>query len=237
MPSRVITLAGVATDGGAAEVGSVAELEERAFLRSGDALAQFRATLREGDEDDAISDEEFSAWLAGANSRPAFRCVRRFAAVEGDTESRDLKGLGRISVKGFPRIGGVLHKSVSKERVATVAIKALVERTVQASYLTSLLILLLDTGSLPNAVQDDVDALWDEWIPHSYDTPAAHMDQVFNVVAFTSFWTSGLDALGLARLTKDLQKPKSDLNRSLGGLAGVGSSLALVERGFTRRPT
>lgn len=177
-----------------------------------------------------LDENSLGMWLAAANNEAALGCMRDFARVEGNVLSSDAKGLGRISASSFPRLGAVLAKPARKAGVDSNAVTALVERTAQAGYLAALAVLLMNDEPIPAPAYSEKDALWQRWIPLAYRVPDGFMDEVSGIPAFVSFWDGSLRTLGMPKMADAVKNQKSDLNKSISGLVGVGVSLALVDR-------
>lgn len=185
-------------------------------------LDQFEATLTED-----LSTKEMRAWLNAAQSPVALRLMKRFSEGEGDASDHGLKGLGRMTSKSFPRLGGVLHDEVRKSGVEPADVVNAVERTVQASFLAMLVQYpdILDRKRL-----DDESDIWEQWIPDAYVVPEQLLERIWEICAVGAFWTRTFECWGLKKATKQFKKFGTAVNSSIGGLAGVGIALAIAER-------
>lgn len=214
--------------GGAALVVDEEDLLERAsllmrHLDMGQELLQFSNQLRID-----FSPSERSRWLANCNSSNALACIQRFAAIEGDTRIPGSKGLGRMSAKTWPRLGGTLAPEVARRGVSPEVLIKGVEQTVQASYLVALGFTNILDHSV--AVRSE-DELWTKWIPCAYLQPPDVLGEaLFGAAAFQEYWRRLFENYGLRKAARSCGRSLSSVGRSIIGLALTGGWLALVER-------
>ena len=188
--------------------------------------------LKLGDEHraslDEIDDSIVNKAIEDGSSESVIECIRRFSSIEGNCYDGNLKGLGRVSSHGFPRLGGVLNAEVRKGSSSPEFIIAAVERTVHAGYLAAAAL----TRAGERAVEvTDVDQLWNEWIPLAYPLNNQGSDLVFNNCALDDFWTACLERFSFPKALKKLKSGRAtDIGASIGGLATTGIGLFLAER-------
>lgn len=213
--------------------GAIGVQDERALVERASLLApelgmdspyldQFQVALSED-----LGAERTGHWLSAAASPLALTLIKRFSAGEGDSSDNGLKGLGRMSSKSFPRLGGVLHQEVQKAGVERADIVHAVERTIQASYLA---MLISSESILDRRRLTDENDVWERWIPNAYVVPEQLFARIGEVCAFVEFWKQVLEGWGLKKAAKQLKRPRTAVNSSVGGLAGVGAALAIAER-------
>ena len=172
--------------------------------------------------------DDLAAALDAATSRVAVDLTQRFSAIEGSLAGSGLKELRRrTSPKGWPRLGGVIAKEATKHGVTQDDVKRAVERTVQASFLATWLAAPA-LAQYPRIV--DEDAVWERWIATAYFPREDVLDSVMGIYAVEEFWKRAFDRWGMAKAHKQMSKVGSDVGRSLGGLSGVGITLAFAER-------
>lgn len=188
--------------------------------------------LRLGDEHraflDEIDDSVVNKAIKDGSSESVIECVRRFSSIEGNCYDSNLKGLGRVSSHGFPRLGGVLNAELRKGSSSPELIIAAVERTVHAGYLAAAALTKAGERTVEVA---DVDQLWNEWIPLAYPLNNQGSDLVFNNCALDDFWTACLERFSFPKALKKLKSGRAtDIGASIGGLATTGIGLFLAER-------
>jgi hypothetical protein len=177
---------------------------------------------------DRLDDDPFTASDRRVSSAVE-ACIRRFAVAEADVTTPDVDGLGRVSGVRHPRLGGVLNGRVEPGSAAADALRSAVERTIRAGYLTALS--ARQVASRP-IVHEDVDELWEAFVPNSYRIPRKVAATVWEVCRFDDFWSGVLEDLGLdGDAARFANGHVSDISRSIRGLSTVGMMLALVERG------
>jgi hypothetical protein len=155
-------------------------------------------------------------------------CIRKFCRFEADLSSDNMKGLGRVSAHGYPRLGGALSREASKTGTAAQAITYAAERVVHAEYLTTLIATDLIDDPLSKT---GLAALWTPWINAAYMPPADFLDLAMGMSAYDDFLKALLARHGFRKSLKSVQKMKvTPVTQSYGGLAGTGCALAIVER-------
>ncbi len=222
-------------DRGAQEIAGREDLYHRASLLfdelgwPGSYFQMFRDQIETN-----LSETEIETWeQASKSSIHAIPLIKRFAAVEGNTNNSDTKGQGRVSSIAYPRMGGVLHKAALKARVRSESVIGAVELTVHAGYLASLVV-FDEIGRRP--LRSDTEAVWKEWIPEAYRASNDEVEAIWGVAGFYEFWKRFLEQSGMAKPARELAKQKmSPLTSSFSGLVGVGLVLAAVEREFEQR--
>ena len=213
-------------------VSGIDRIQSRADLYVRITLLLPELGLKLGDEHkahlDEIDDSIVNKAIEEGSSESVIECVRRFSSIEGNCHDSNLKGLGRVSSHGFPRLGGVLNSEVKKSGSNPEMIIAAVERTVHAGYLAAATL----TKAGERAVEvADVDQLWNEWIPLAYPLNNQGSDLVFNNCALDDFWTACLDTFSFPKALKKLKSGRAtDIGASIGGLATTGVGLFLAER-------
>ncbi len=174
-----------------------------------------------------VGNEHLEEARSAANSDVAIELIHRFAVIEGNIDSTDRNGIGRVSSVSFPRFGGVLAREARRHKVDEADIVRAMERTIHASYLATLL-------AVPSVARTprikDTEAVWKRFIPGAYVVPEAFINEVFRIPAFEAFWERALERWGMPKADKQLSKVGSDFGVSLGGLCGVGIALACSER-------
>jgi hypothetical protein len=175
-----------------------------------------------------IDDSVVDRAIADGSSDHLLECIRRFASIEGNCFDSNLKGLGRISSQGFPRLGGVLNSEMKKNRAIPEAIVAAVERTIHAGYLAAA---TLTKAGESAVVVTDIDQLWNDWIPLAYPMNDHGSNLVFSNCALDDFWSSCLEQFGFTKALKKMKSGRvSDIAASIGGLATTGVGLFSAER-------
>lgn len=177
---------------------------------------------------DEIDDSIIEKAIVDGSSPSLIECIRRFASIEGNCFDPNLKGLGRVSSHGFPRLGGVLNAEATKGGSHPEMIIAAVERTVHAGYLAAAAL----TKAGERAVEiTDVEQLWNDWIPLAYPLNDQGSDLVFNNCALDDFWMACLEKFSFPKALKKLKSGRAtDIGASIGGLATTGIGLFLAER-------
>ena len=190
----------------------------------GDFYQQFKQGI-----ESQMPESEIHAWeLETTRSSHTIPLIKRFSAVEGDTNNTGIKGQGRVST-AYPRMGGALSTAASKARVPSSRVIAAVELTVHAGYLASLLVL----ESIPTKpFRTNTEIVWEKWILEAYTVPSSGVEMIWEVVAFEEFWQRFLTQTGMKKPAQEFQKQKrsSPFVNSFSGLIGVGLALAAVER-------
>lgn len=172
--------------------------------------------------------EGFQRGIENGITSAALTCMQRFSYIEGNIEDANLKGLGRVTSASFPRLGGVLFGECRSKLHLRDAVVRAIHQTMEAGYLTMLC--MTNFGSKSAKIVDQ-DALWEKWIPMSYNSFEGITDFIFDSVAIESFWKAVFSKLGLsgaeANMSNSTQNPVVD---SIGGLATTGATLFLAER-------
>jgi hypothetical protein len=167
-------------------------------------------------------------WDAAASSAVE-ACIARFAAAEADVSSDDIVGFGRNSGVRFPRLGGVLHGRIQPGSPEAALLESAVARTIRAGYQTAV---AMGQVARVTAIHDDVDELWEAFVPASYRIPRRVAATAWEVCRFDDFWVDVLEELGLdGDAVRFANGHVSALSRSIRGLSTVGMMLALSERG------
>ncbi len=187
------------------------------------------ASLKENIED-AFSVSELDMWEAQIDQSPyALDLIKKFSQIEGSTELPSAKGQGRMSGSTFPRMGWTLIKSTRKAAVPSIEIINMVELTIHAGYLSS--ILLFEKLS-ERPFRTDPDMVYEKFVMQAYMTPENAVQAVWEFTTFQPYWEFFLEKRNLHKPLRDLKlmRRNSPFVNSFSGLVGVGIALAIAER-------
>jgi len=177
---------------------------------------------------DGIDDVRINKVIDEGSSETVLQCIRRFASIEGNCFDSGLKGLGRVSSRSIPRLGGVLNSEADRGAGNSEMIVAAVERTAHAGYLAAGT--LIKAGGRDIGVTD-VEQLWNNWIPLAYSISEQLSAVVFNNCAIDDFWAACLEKFSFPKALKKLTSGRpNEVGTSIGCLATTGLGLFLAER-------
>ena len=179
---------------------------------------------------DVFSELELKRWEEQINQSPfSLDLIKKFSRVEGSTELPGAKGQGRMSGKAFPRMGWTLIKATRKSAVPSTEIINMVELTVHAGYLSSV---LLFEKLADRPFRSDPEVVYEKFIMQAYMTPENAVQEIWEFTSFQRYWEFFLKERNLQKPLRDLQsmRRKSPFVNSFSGLVGVGIALAVAER-------